>query len=150
MNDIKGRRQRAAARALQGQSDQVQEPQQGEVSPEELVEGLQEGTIRIVEFCIGETADGRDYWAFVSFSAEGYAKYAEAVMRSQTVNLPALGEILLTGWGHEPPIEDLEWLKEKYGIDKPDLSKSDVELAEEALKLLEQAAEAMENNANDS
>lgn len=143
MNDVKGRRQRAAVRALQAKSGEKLD-ESTDVSPEELVEGLQDGSIRIVEFCIGETADKRDYWAFVSFTADNYAKYAEAVMREETVNLPALGEVLLTGWGHEPPEEDLVWLKEKYGIDKPDMSKSDIELADEALRLLEQAAETLD------
>ena len=74
--------------------------------------------IGILHMCAGQTADGRDFYAYVNMQPSRYLEYIEATERGDAVVLSEYGEIIESGFGAVPPESVQKAMNEKYQADQ--------------------------------
>lgn len=62
-----------------------------------------------------DTNEGRPFYAYIKLTLLKLAEFHEAQSKNAPTDLNRLGEVLKTGWGHEPPQEVHEQIVEEYG-----------------------------------
>ena len=62
-----------------------------------------------------ETNDNRPFFAYIKLTLLKLAEFQKAQEKGGPIDLNRLGEVIETGWGHQPPKELHEKIAKKYG-----------------------------------
>lgn len=84
--------------------------------PKEELEAADDA-VAIIHLCSGQTADGKDFYAYVAMKPSRYMDYIEATQRGDGVLLRDYGDILESGFGLVPPEKVQQEMQRKFGVD---------------------------------
>lgn len=73
-------------------------------------------TVSVLQLATG-LSDGKPFWAYVAMFPTRYKEYYTKVTEGQPVDLTEYGEVLVKGWGEEPPEEIRRQMVDEYGFD---------------------------------
>lgn len=105
--------------------------------PQEELEAADDA-VAIIHLCSGQTADGKDFFAYVAMKPSRYMQYIEATQRGDEVLLRDYGDILESGFGLVPSVKVQDEMQRKYGVDPTFFE----ELTKEVIAEAERAAHA--------
>ncbi|MDP9126862.1 MAG: hypothetical protein M3N08_01190 [Pseudomonadota bacterium] len=106
-------------------------PNKPPYTPEQLK--MADERVGIIQLITGLTADGHDFYAYVSLRPSLYDEYCRKVEAKEKVDVEKFGRVLKKGFGKEPPEDVKRYMHETFGID-PDFLEHFAEEVEKKLK----------------